>query len=179
MACGRLDAWHYKGFDLLIQAWGKIHEQHRDWHVQIVGEGNNKSMEFLKKLCKENNVSNSVDFAGQHTDITPLYKKAEIFVLSSRYEGFGLVLIEAMSQGCGCVACDYNGRQADILTDQEEGLLCRCNDVKSLAETLSKMIEDESARKRYQKNAIKRSAYFEQDNIAERWESFISDVVSR
>lgn len=178
MACGRLDSWHYKGFDLLIQAWGKISNRYPDWRVQIVGDGNKKSFEYLKKICKENEVESSVEFAGQHTNIVPFYQKAEIFVLSSRYEGFGLVLIEAMSQGCGCVACDYNGRQSDILTDKEEGLLCKCNDVPSLAETLSNMIDDDDARKKYQRNAIARSAYFEQNNIAERWEEFINKVVN-
>ena len=85
------------------------------WRLQIAGTGSEESLEYLKQLCKENGVEDTVDFLGFRTDIEELYKQSEIFVLSSRYEGFGLVLIEAMSQGCACVACDYHGRQREII----------------------------------------------------------------
>ena len=74
------------------------------------------SMNYLNQICKENGVEGSVEFLGFRNDVEKLYKDASIFVLSSRYEGFGLVLIEAMSQGCACVACDYKGRQREIMS---------------------------------------------------------------
>ena len=149
-AAGRLDVWHYKGFDVLIRAWANVvsclkfqdssssHSEATDaafkrpegrskaascvqgsislqWRLQIAGTGSDESLEYLKQLCKENGVEDTVDFLGFRTDIEELYKQSEIFVLSSRYEGFGLVLIEAMSQGCACVACDYKGRQKEII----------------------------------------------------------------
>lgn len=86
------------------------------WRLQIAGKYDYvKSFDYLKGLCKEYGVEDSVDFLGFRTDIEELYEQSEIFVLSSRYEGFGLVLIEAMSQGCACVACDYKGRQREII----------------------------------------------------------------
>ena len=92
----------------------------RGWRLQIAGKYDfEESYEYLKGLCKEYGVEDTVDFLGYRTDIEELYKQAEIFVLSSRYEGFGLVLIEAMSQGCACVACDYKGRQKEILCAAE------------------------------------------------------------
>ncbi len=136
IAAGRLDAWHYKGFDVLIRAWGQIirkktidngrlimdNEQFdvqslklTEWKLQIAGTGSEASLQYLKQLCKENGVENSVDFLGFVSDMESLYKRASVFALSSRYEGFGLVLIEAMSQGCACVACDYKGRQREII----------------------------------------------------------------
>jgi glycosyltransferase involved in cell wall biosynthesis len=134
LAAGRLDVWHYKGFDLLIRAWANVvsslklqvskelepetnlkPETISPWWLQIAGTGSKESLQYLKQLCKENGVEESVDFLGFRTDIEELYKQSEIFVLSSRYEGFGLVLIEAMSQGCACVACDYHGRQKEII----------------------------------------------------------------
>ena len=160
LAAGRLDVWHYKGFDLLIRAWANVvsssshseaaepsvknqvssssHSEATDaafkrpegrskaascvqgsislqWRLQIAGTGSEESLQYLKQLCKENGVEDTVDFLGFRTDIEELYKQSEIFVLSSRYEGFGLVLIEAMSQGCACVACDYKGRQKEII----------------------------------------------------------------
>lgn len=134
LAAGRLDDWHYKGFDVLIKAFSKLVQGlrfkvqgslkpnseelivNRDgWKLQIAGTGSEKSLNYLKGLCKENGVEDYVEFLGFQKDIEKLYQKASIFVLSSRYEGFGLVLIEAMSQGCACIACDYKGRQKEIL----------------------------------------------------------------
>ena len=142
LAAGRLDDWHYKGFDVLIKAFSKLvqgygHSGHdfchdsskqaslmafaaskiqsEGWKLQIAGTGSEESLNYLKGLCKENGVEDYVEFLGFQKDIEKLYQKASIFVLSSRYEGFGLVLIEAMSQGCACIACDYKGRQKEIL----------------------------------------------------------------
>lgn len=121
LAAGRLDDWHCKGFDVLIKAWEKIVKSEElivnryGWKLQIAGTGSEESLNYLKGLCKENGVEDYVEFLGFQKDIEKLYQKASIFVLSSRYEGFGLVLIEAMSQGCACIACDYKGRQKEIL----------------------------------------------------------------
>ena len=131
LAIGRLDAWHYKGFDVLIKAWGKLNEsskvtesrskfnikiEREGWKLQIAGTGSEESLNYLKQLCKENGVENTVEFLGFRKDVEKLYQEVSIFVLSSRYEGFGLVLIEAMSQGCACIACDYKGRQREIMS---------------------------------------------------------------
>ena len=116
LAAGRIDDWHYKGFDVLLNAWGRIAKKHPDWKVNIMGKCNkSENLEFLTKIAKENNIENSVNFIGYKTNVQNLYDESEIFVLSSRYEGFGLVLIEAMNQGCAPVVCDYKGRQKEIL----------------------------------------------------------------
>lgn len=136
LAAGRLDDWHCKGFDVLIKSFAKLlkggnaagqrgmcnsitptskGKECEGWRLQIAGTGSEKNLNYLKGLCKENGVQDYVEFLGFQKDIEKLYQKASIFVLSSRYEGFGLVLIEAMSQGCACIACDYKGRQKEIL----------------------------------------------------------------
>ena len=126
-AAGRLDAWQYKGFDLLIRAWANVvsslnpQVSSEGWRLQIAGTGSKESLEYLKQLSKENGVEDTVDFLGFRTNIEELYKQSEIFVLSSRYEGFGMVLVEAMSQGCACVACDYKGRQREIFEELKDG----------------------------------------------------------
>ena len=98
LATGRLDSWHYKGFDILIKAWANIADKVVGWKLQIAGGGNGKGLDYLQKLCKDYEISDSVNFVGFQSNILPYYQAASIFVLSSRYEGFGLVLIEAMSQ---------------------------------------------------------------------------------
>ena len=214
LAVGRLDAWKVKGFDVLIRAWGLINRQltidngqrtmnngqyvfqfskQKGWRLQIAGTGSEESLQYLKQLCKESGVEDTVDFLGFRTDIEELYKHSEIFVLSSRYEGFGLVLIEAMSQGCACVACDYKGRQKEIFEELKNekveelksgsyevcknGILCPPEDVNSLASALKKMMEDEDYRHQAQKNAIERSKYYSIENTMDRWETLLKEIV--
>jgi len=127
LAAGRLDDWHYKGFDVLIRAWARIVSSFKflvstdGWKMQIAGTGSEESLNYLKQLCRENGVEDSVEFLGFRKDVEKLYQDASVFVLSSRYEGFGLVLIEAMSQGCACIACDYKGRQREIMCPEGQG----------------------------------------------------------
>lgn len=178
LGVGRLDAWHYKGFDVLIKAWGKINNhlysnKGENWKLQIAGTGSDESLNYLKRLCKENGVEESVEFLGFRKDVEQLYKQSEIFVLSSRYEGFGLVLIEAMSQGCACVACDYKGRQREIIQDESQGLCCEPDDVEALAQALSRMMTDEAYRNSVKQNAIERSRYYSVENTTNRWERLL------
>ena len=129
---------------------------------------------------------------GVRKDIEELYKKSSIFVLSSRYEGFGLVLIEAMSQGCAPVACDYKGRQAEILSlsgderrktkDEksgieitENGILCEPDNVEALASAMRKMIKDDNYRERIQHNATTRSKDKKKKKIMNKWNDIFRD----
>ena len=176
LACGRLDVWEVKGFDLLIKAWGKIAEYHPDWKLRIAGSGSKQSSDYIENLAISNNVQNSVELLGFRDDVISLYKESEVFVLSSRYEGFGMVLIEAMSQGCACVACDYKGRQAEIITSEDQGLLCKSDDVKALSDSLDKMLTDDSYRKTCQINAIEQSKNFSINKTIERWYSVFDSI---
>lgn len=206
LAAGRVDGWKVKGFDVLIKAWGKVVEsresrgERKGWRLQIAGTGSEESIQYLKALCKENGVEDSVDFLGFVSDMESLYKKASVFVLSSRYEGFGLVLIEAMSQGCACIACDYKGRQREIMEtlpgppclgrgaevqnakgdpffETPTGILCPPEDVEALAAAMAKMIEDDEYRESIRGHAIERSGYYDIKNIARQWEELLNEVV--
>ena len=122
LAAGRVDNWHVKGFDILVKSFGLIMKddsfknKYSGWRLQIAGVWRDpKTREYLDGIAKECGVLDQIDYLGFVDDMKPLYQNASIFVLSSRYEGFGLVLIEAMSQGCACVACDYHGRQREII----------------------------------------------------------------
>ena len=185
LAVGRLDAWQVKGFDVLIKAWEKIVKSEElivnryGWKLQIAGTGSEKSLNYLKGLCQENGVEDYVEFLGFQKDIEKFYQKASIFVLSSRYEGFGLVLIEAMSQGCACIACDYKGRQCEIIQNDSQGLCCEPDDVDALAEAMRKMITDDEYRESIRNNAVERSKYYSLDNIMGKWEDLLSKVVNK
>ena len=218
LAAGRVDAWHYKGFDVLIKSWKKIQDLNdnvndddnlRDWWLKIAGNGKQESFEYLMNLLPDGNwVHNEddnenenwfwrsekyhIEFLGFQKDMESIYKKSEIFVLSSRYEGFGLVLIEAMSQGCAPVVCDYKGRQREILCPEgvssfmsqdssmeicENGILCEPENAETLASALKKMIEDKTYRHHAQINAVERSKYYDMEQTMNRWEIYINNII--
>ena len=174
LAVGRKDDWHYKGFDILIKAWAQVAMDAKEWKLEIVGSSPKGKQSYLEQLCRELNVEDSVEFPCYQENIQPYYEKASIFVLSSRYEGFGLVLIEAMSQGCACVACDYKGRQSEIVTNGVDGVTCEPDNVNALATTIKCLIADDEMRTLLQANAIRRAADFKLDRIMERWDEVLT-----
>ena len=176
LATGRLDSWFGKGFDVLIKAWAKIASKHDGWCLQIAGGSKGKGLKYLKDLCQKLNITEKVDFLGFQPDIQSIYKDASIFVLSSRWEGFGLVLVEAMSQGCACLSCDYKGRQKEIITDNKDGLLCKTDDIEGLASCLDKLITDEKLRHMIQEQALKRSKDYQLNKIMELWENILESI---
>jgi len=183
LAAGRLDDWHYKGFDLLIKAWSLVDEKKdsegKYWHLKIAGKETSGSLDYLKGLCQQYHVESSVEFLGFRTDIAHLMQQASVFVLSSRYEGFGLVLIEAMSQGCACVAADYKGRQKEIIGDSYNGILCPTEDVHALAEKMQYLILQPEERMHIQRNAAERSKVFATERIIDRWDNYLQNIMRR
>lgn len=128
LAAGRVDNWRVKGFDVLIRAFGQLVQglkskvQDEGWKLVIAGVWRNpETRAYLDSIAKECGVLNKIEYTGFVEDMQKLYAESSIFVLSSRYEGFGLVLIEAMSQGCACIACDYKGRQREIMCPEGQG----------------------------------------------------------
>lgn len=121
IAAGRVDAWHYKGFDVLVKAWNIIYHKYPDWRLEIAGLCDIPAhYEEVPNLIKKYGIKERTILLGYCKDVEKLYRNSEIFVLSSRYEGFGLVLIEAMSQGCAPIACDYKGRQREIMGETNQ-----------------------------------------------------------
>lgn len=171
-AAGRMDVWHCKGFDLLLRAWSKIRMSYPDWKLKIAGGGDTT---ILKKMCSELNVDNSVEFLG-FVDVKKYYERASVFVLSSRYDGFGMVLIEAMSQGCACIACDFKGRQSEIIENENQGVICPIDDVESLANALDKVLSNDDYRILLQKNAIERSKNYSLSNIMILWDEIFDKI---
>lgn len=176
LSMGRIDAWHYKGFDLLVTAWNKISTKHPDWKLKIVGGGDDESLNMLKSLNKE---SNSIEFLPYTSNPTALYEEASIYVLSSRYEGWGLVMVEAMSQGCATIACDFKGRQAEVITDGENGLLCEVENADAIAEKIESLIEDDELRMRLQQAAPSAVERFSEDKVAKHLVELIETVASQ
>lgn len=177
LACGRLDVWYTKGFDLLIKSWGDIANHHDGWKLIIAGGGQEKNKKMLYKIAQDEGLTKrNFEMIGWCDDMLALYQKSAIFVLSSRFEGFGLALTEAMSQGCACIACDYNSRQADIISHKVDGILVPTDNVNVLSSSISKLIMDTDLRLLLQKNAIKRSYDFLLPNIMKKWDEIMKKI---
>lgn len=175
LAAGRISGWYSKGFDVLIKAWAEIAHKYPDWILDIAGTGDEKSIEYLQSLINDENISLQTILSGFHTDMSKYYAESEIFVLSSRCEGFGMVLIEAMSQGCACITADYKGRQREVLGSENAGMIIKPNDVEGMSEAIAELIENKELRLKMQYNAIERSKDFQSSMIAKKWLSVFNE----
>lgn len=164
---------YQKGFDLLIEAWRIVAEQHPDWQLRIYGSGDRSEYMRLKKKYE----LNSLHLEGETTEITKYYCKSSIFVLSSRYEGFGMVITEAMACGVPVVsfACPCGPR--DIIKDQEDGLLVQNGNVRQLAEKICYLIEHEEQRKQMGNQARMNVGRFHIDVIANQWKELFESAI--
>lgn len=176
LSVGRIDAWHYKGFDVLIKAWRQIYKDCKGWKLRIIGWGEDSQKKMLMQLAGES--VSSIDFSPYTPNIKDEYLKASIYALSSRYEGWGLVAVEAMSQGCAVIACNYKGRQAEFIDEGFNGFLSAPEDVDALATKIKLLINDEAMREKVSQNGITSVERFSEINIAKSLLAIISKTFS-
>ena len=151
LAAGRIE--EIKGFDLLIEAWQEVKKKYPNWSLRVVGGGD--ACDLIQKV-KKCNLEDVVDFVGSTTNMDIEYKKSSIFVLSSRAEPFGLVVIEAMSFGVPVVSFDCPNGPREIIDDGIDGLLVENGNVKAMSAAIMKMIADQNERKRMGRAAIRK-----------------------
>lgn len=164
---------YQKGFDMLIQAWKKISMKHPDWKLSIYGSGNKQS--YLD-LVKELNLEESCCLNDAVTDINERYCESSILAFSSRFEGFGMVLVEAMSCGLPCVSFACPCGPKDIITDGKNGYLVEPENIESLAERICQLIENEELRKEMGKEARKRAEDFTEEKIMCQWVDLFENI---
>lgn len=164
IAVGRY-SWQ-KGFDMLINAWKVVNTRHPDWQLDIYGSGDNA---LYQKQADGLGLASVVTCHGSVEHVYGKYAESSLFVLSSRYEGFGLVLVEAMGVGLPVVsfACPCGPR--DILKDGETGILVSPGDVKGLAEKICFVIEHQDVRQSMGERAITRAKMFTQERVMQQW----------
>lgn len=171
LAVGRLHK--QKGFDLLISAFSLISESCPEWRMEIFGNGDEKDniQDLIDKKCLQNRIA--INPATSH--IYQEYLSSDFFVLSSRYEGFGLVLTEAMSCGLPCVAFNCKYGPKDIIKDGEDGLLVEDGNIYSLSEKMLWMISHESERRNMGQKAYQSVSRYRKELVMKTWEQlFVS-----
>jgi glycosyltransferase involved in cell wall biosynthesis len=171
IAVGRY-TWQ-KGFDLLLKAWRIVFEKHPDWHLDIYGSGEREEYE---QLAKEFGISEVVTCHPATNDVYDKYRESSIFAFSSRYEGFGLVLAEAMSTGVPAVSFACPCGPSDIIRDYEDGILVEEGNIQQFAESLCYMIEHNDERKTFGHKARISSQRFGQESIMKKWINLFDEI---
>lgn len=162
---GRLDG--QKNFPALIEIWRYVHEKAPDWTLQIYGQGPQKQL-LLDKI-ESYGLSDSVFINEPTKNIGKVYKNASIFALSSTYEGFGLVLIEAMNYGLPCVAYACQCGPKDIIQNDYNGFVIEENDQVEYVNRLLELINSREKRMIMGKNAHESIYKFTPPKVMEEW----------
>lgn len=171
LACGRLS--YEKGFDLLLNTWKEVEQQNSDWELEIIGDGCQR--QELEQQVEDNRLQH-VTISHFTNNIKEKYAEAGIFVLSSRYEGLGLVLLEAESMSLPMVSFNCKNGPAEIIQNGYNGYLAEAENSHDLAEKLLAVMKDDELREQMGRNAFKASRHFCTDNIIDQWEELINQL---
>lgn len=166
LAVGRLVP--AKGFDVLLRAWQQVVSHHPDWKLRIVGDG--ESRHALEALRDQLGIAASVELPGATSDVLVHYRAASLFCLSSHYEGFGLVIIEAMACGVPVIATDCPTGPREILENGAAGVLVPPDDPAALADAISQLIENPAQRALLAIEGRRVAARYPISMVASRWE---------
>ena len=172
ISVGRLN--EQKGYDMLIQAWKLVHYKHPDWELFIYGEGALKSI--LEDDIKRNNLDTCIYIEDPTENIVDKYVESAFYVMSSSYEGFGLVLTEAMACGLPCISFDCPSGPREIITDKEDGWLIENGNISKLAEAICYFIENENDRKAMGMKAVKNVTRYSQHVIMNKWNELFTSL---
>ena len=166
-----------KGYDYLIPAWSVVHQRHPDWVLNVYGSG--EYYEQVVSWIKEKRLENSIRLHEPTDQIMEKYLESSICVMSSRYEGFPMVLLEAMASGVPCVAFDCPYGPRNIIRHEEDGLLVDYLNSSALADGLCRLIQDEDLRKRFGRQARENVRRFSKESIMSQWERVFASVAKK
>ncbi|MCI5990193.1 MAG: glycosyltransferase family 4 protein [Bacteroidales bacterium] len=167
IAVGRLD--YQKGFDRLIDAWVLVRKDGRfaDWRLDIFGQGEWKEM--LQRKIRTLGVGDSARLNAPVKDIAAEYKASSMLVMSSHYEGFPMVMVEAMSAGLPVVTFDYKCGPKDIIDDGRNGLLVKEGDIRGLADAMMSLMASPATLRRMSVEAKKVTERFSEEKVMGMW----------
>lgn len=165
-----------KNQELLLQAFEKIYKLYPEYRLIIYGEG--ELRDYLELKIREMHLENGVELPGVREDVHFLILDAEVFVLSSDYEGMPNVLIEAMCLGLPCISTRVSG-STELISDSKNGLLVDTGDCESLTKSLLYLLENKDKADEMAAEAVKIANELNLETIVGEWVNFIVDSVEK
>lgn len=163
---------YQKGQDLIVAAWEQVWKKHPDWNLELYGNANEQ---FLNTI---NYASKNIFVYPPEKNIAKKYLDSSIYVMSSRFEGFGMVLIEAMACGVPCISFNCNYGPSDIIDNENDGILVENGNISKLAESIMRIIEDKNERQKMGAKARENVKRFLPEKIVSEWHSLLLTLKS-
>lgn len=173
LAVGRLHA--DKGFDLLIQAYALLAESHPGWDLVILGEGNERAA--LEAQVEQAGLASRISMPGRAGNVGDWYQSADLYVLTSRFEGLSNTLLESMASGLAAVSFDCDTGPREIVREGIDGVLVRPNgDVSALSKAMAAVMENDSGRHRMAQAATDVRDRFSAARVLQKWQELFDGV---
>jgi len=166
---------YQKGFDLLLEAWSKVYMNCPEWRLELFGDGDKASYEAIRD--KLGIPANYCILHGRTNNIEQEYLNSSIYVCSSRFEGFGMVIVEAMACGLAVVSFNCPWGPSSIIKNGEDGMLVESERVDLLAKAMTSLINNPDKCRMLAKNATHNVQRFQMDLIAERWKRLFESLI--
>lgn len=172
---GRLS--YQKGFDILISNASKLRNRIPDWKIDIFGDGEDRAN--LEELIKINELSEFIEIHEPVKTIQNELLSSSIYLMTSRFEGLPMVLLEAKSVGLPIVSFDCPEGPADVIKNNEDGFLVPLFDIESLFEKVDFLAKNETVRQVFSKKAIENSKEFSTENVASKWNNLFKIITEK
>jgi GalNAc-alpha-(1->4)-GalNAc-alpha-(1->3)-diNAcBac-PP-undecaprenol alpha-1,4-N-acetyl-D-galactosaminyltransferase len=166
-----------KQFDYLLRAFERCGSRHPEWSLQIIGEGPDRQR--LEALAADLGIGRRVRFSGVVPEPETILCEADLFVLTSRYEGFPNALLEAMACGLPVVSFDCPSGPREIIRDGIDGLLVPAQDVDALTTAMDRLMADQEGRRALGRRALEVTERFGIDRVMAMWDSVITECVEK
>ena len=172
LSVGRLT--HQKGFDMLVDVAKEVLNKHKDWTWVILGEGEDRKL--LEDKIEEYNLKDRVILKGNVSNVDDYYSKAGIFVLTSRYEGLPMTLLETKPFKLPVVSFDIKTGPKECIIDNCNGYLVEEFNINKMAEKINTLIENEEIRKDFSNHALDNTDKFELKSIVDNWNKLLEGI---
>lgn len=172
VTAGRLT--YQKGTEYLAKVAVAVLKKHSDWKWLILGDGEERNI--LEQAISENALETQLILKGTVDSVEGYLERAKLFVLTSRYEGFGMCLVEALQMQVPCVSFDVKVGPSEIISDGQNGILIPPLNCERMVEEISYLIENPEILKKFSDNTMLGFERFSEEHIIENWKNVLSKL---